>query len=259
MITKIESNEAYHSSDAVSASALKTIHLKSVWHWLRDDFKGSDATNLGSALHSILLEPETFDKEFAYAPEGAKRNTKAGKLIWEEFEANNAGKVILKAPQKSVITSIQNRFNNPDEDIKNCLPYMKGKIELSHYLNYEGVPVRVRPDCLGEDFIMDIKTCSNSYGSVTPEWFAREINKRAYHIQGVFYCDMLGIDPDRFRFVVVETKAPYNIFLQKLNSDQIYRGGIDYHEALMDFKHYKEQGKVFKHKSNKLPDGAYEI
>lgn len=260
MITKVESNEQYHSSDAVSASALKTIKLKSIWHWLNDNFTGTDATDLGSAIHSILLEPETFDKEFAFVPEGAKRNTIAGKKIWAEFNEEHQGKTHLSRPQKKVIDDILLRFKDPDDDIKNCLPYMKGTIELSHYLNYEGVKVRVRPDCIGSDFISDIKTCQGGMsGPVTPRWFSKELMRRGYHIQACFYSDMLGMDPKRFRFIVVETKPPYNIFLAALNNDQIYYGRKGYNEAIMDYKLYLEQGKMTKNKGETLIDGAYEM
>ena len=59
MIKKQDSNDVYHSHDSISASGLKTIYKKSVYHYLnKEQFKSSPSMKFGSAVHSALLEPE---------------------------------------------------------------------------------------------------------------------------------------------------------------------------------------------------------
>ena len=51
-----DSNEEYHSHHSISASGLKTIYKKSVYHHLNSTFKMTDAMRFGSAVHSAILE-----------------------------------------------------------------------------------------------------------------------------------------------------------------------------------------------------------
>lgn len=259
MITKIESNEQYHKSSAISASGLKEIHLSSIWHFNRKIYRESDAMNLGSAIHTILLEPENFKKEYAFKPKDARRNTKEGKIIWEEFESKNKGKTILTPDHKIIIDNVLSRFNDDNDRINTCKSYLKGKIELSHYLKYQGIDVRVRPDCLGNDFISDIKTISASYKPVTIKTFSNEVWNRAYHLQAVFYCDMIGIDPENFKFVVIETKAPYTVFTYTMTPDQIDSGRLAYQEAFEKWMRFLETGEEDFFSENLLFDGTYSL
>lgn len=51
---------------------------------------------LGSALHAAMLEPKTFRDLYCCGIK-VDRRTKAGKIEWAAFEAENAGKDILTA------------------------------------------------------------------------------------------------------------------------------------------------------------------
>ena len=52
MQTKVESNEQYHSNTNISASGLKTIFKKSVYHYLNQKPFSSSSLELGSAIHT---------------------------------------------------------------------------------------------------------------------------------------------------------------------------------------------------------------
>jgi len=73
-----DSNTDYHSNKSISASGLKEISSTSVTDYLNKKFKTSLALELGSAIHTIILEPELFDTEFHIMPNIDLR-TKAGK------------------------------------------------------------------------------------------------------------------------------------------------------------------------------------
>ena len=48
--------------------------------------------NLGTAFHTLTLEPEKFSEEFAIEPVNAPRNTTIGKQKWEHFESELNGR-----------------------------------------------------------------------------------------------------------------------------------------------------------------------
>ena len=62
----------------------------------REDTK---ALRVGSALHKLVLEPDTFGAEFAVKPEDINRRTKEGKAEYESFQLANAGKIILDSEE----------------------------------------------------------------------------------------------------------------------------------------------------------------
>ena len=75
MIKKQDTNQEYHSHDSISASGLKTIYKKSVFHYLnQEQFVSTPAMNFGSAVHSVLLEPEK--KEILALPKNLNLRTK---------------------------------------------------------------------------------------------------------------------------------------------------------------------------------------
>ena len=73
-----DTNEVYHSSDAISASGLKYIYQNSVQKFLQRQAFSSKAMNLGSAVHAAMLEPAEYINDFHVMPKIDGR-TKAGK------------------------------------------------------------------------------------------------------------------------------------------------------------------------------------
>ena len=77
-------------------------------------------------------------------------------IFWKvEFEEKAKGKIVLKADQYDVIKKLKKRIKTNEL----AQHYLKGEKELSHYLEYEGLPVRVRPDVINyvDGYIADIK------------------------------------------------------------------------------------------------------
>jgi len=191
MKTKFDSNEIYHSSPGISASGLKTIFKKSVYHFLNQKRFESSAMALGSAVHCAMLEPELYYKDYHVMPK-IDRRTKAGKEAFEIETKKAEGKLLLASDEHDKITKILNNFRNHDLAQKYC----KGEIELSHYRQYENIDVRIRPDALNriENFISDVKTCQDN----APMAFKRDVYKYGYHLQAAFYSDMLGVPAENF-------------------------------------------------------------
>ena len=55
----------YHSKDCISASGLKLIYKRSIFHYLNKEFKKTSAMDLGNAAHILLYEGlEKFGEEY---------------------------------------------------------------------------------------------------------------------------------------------------------------------------------------------------
>ena len=232
-----DTNEKYHSSKAISASGLKAINKKSVYHFLNQKPFESSAMALGTAVHCAMLEPHLYYKEFHIMPK-IDRRTKIGKQTFLIEQEKAEGKTIVAFEDHEKITAILENFRNHELAQKYC----KGEIELSHYLEHEGIEVRVRPDCLNrvENFIADPKTCQDN----SPMAFKRDVYKYGYHLQAAFYSDMLGVPAENFRFIAVETQYPYSVEVYGLSEEMIDQGRRAWKRSFNDWKIYKETGII---------------
>ena len=233
MKTKIETNEDYHKSQNISASGLKSIYKKSVYHFLNQKPFTSSALSLGSAVHVAMLEPEKFNDEFYVFPK-IDRRTKEGKQDYKNHSTKAEKKELISESDLFTIESIKEKlkFHSLAKE------YCEGKIELSHYGEMDSVPIRVRPDCKGVDWISDVKSCQDN----SPLAFKRDIYKWSYHLQATFYSDALGYPAENFRFIAVETNHPFTIEVYKMNEDMIEQGRKGYKDALANWKLYLDTG-----------------
>jgi hypothetical protein len=232
--TKQDTNEEYHSHDSISASGLKMIYKKSVKHFLTAKFTETPAMALGTAVHTIMLEGQKqFDQDYYLMPKYDGR-TKEGKQIKAKHEKLAGDRKHLRDSDMDIISGIMQNLRQHDLAQKYCT----GTVELSHYGKMDGIPIRVRPDVFGDNWIGDVKTCQDN----SPIAFRRDLYKYAYHLQACFYSDVLGFPPENFRFVAVETNYPYSVEVYALDDDMIAQGRQGYKKALSDWGFYLATG-----------------
>jgi hypothetical protein len=238
MKTNRDTNEKYHASPGISASGLKTIYKKSVYHYINQKPFESSAMAFGSAVHAAMLEPHTFFDDY-HVMAKMDRRTKEGKEAYLLEQKKSEGKIVLSADDYDKVTAILENFRNDDLAQKYC----KGVIELSHYGKHEDLDVRVRPDCLNvvDGFISDVKTCQDN----SPMAFKRDVYKYAYHLQAAFYMDMLGVS--EFRFIAVESNYPHSIEVYSLGEAMIEQGRRAWKSAFADWKLYIDTGIISNH------------
>ena len=230
-----DTNDEYHSHKSISASGLKTIYKKSVYHHLNSVFKMTDAMNFGSAVHSALLEDSN---DIAVLPEFNAR-TKEGKKIKQDFFDNNKGKIIIKQEEQEAIEKIKKNFNG--HSLAKSLVQRLTETEVSYYGTIDKVPVRVRPDGIKDnDYIIDIKTTSDA----SPRFFKSQVYNFAYHLQACFYSEALGYDPAKFRFITIENKYPYTVEVFAMSEDMIEYGRDAWRIAFSSWKEYLETNNV---------------
>lgn len=237
IIVQKDTNEHYHSHQSISASGLKIISEESVDHFVNGKkIVETPSMRLGTAVHARLIEPETFFDLYHFMPYIENGRTKEGIALKKEALLKADGRIPLSFDDSAKVVGIYERFL----ENKTAKKYCTGKIELSHYIKYDGVDVRVRPDIIGHnnEFIADIKTCQSS----NPIKFRKDIYNRGYHIQAAFYMDMLGID--EFRFILCPTNRPYRIEVIKLSDDIITQGRLLWQSAFSDWKAYINTGII---------------
>ena len=232
----IDSNEFYHSQkEYVSSSTLKSIAKRSVYHHINSHLKESEALLVGSAFHTIVLEPHLFDEEFFVMPKFDRR-TKSGKQKAHALESEMIaqGKKCITQPNYDMIVAMKNAIaNNPV-----CSGILTGgEPEVSFYVeDFHGIKVRVRPDYLGKDYVVDLKSCQDA----SPKSFLGDIYKYGWKIQAAFYADVLGMD--KFYFLASEKKNPYACQVYLMSEKSMAEGRAQYLQAIELWKEYLETG-----------------
>jgi len=247
----IDDNAFYHSqSDYVSSSALKSIAKRSVYHYINTEPMGpSEALFIGSAFHTLVLEPHLFDKEF-HVSQKIDRRTKVGKAKAAALEAEliAQGKMGIKEDAYEMICKMRDQIK-ADPICSGILE--GGEPEVSFYIeDFHGIKVRVRPDYIGKDYIVDLKSCQDA----SPKLFLKDIYKYGWKLQAAFYADVLRMD--KFYFLASEKKSPYQCQLYLMSEKSMEEGRRMYLQAIEAWKQYQETGIAPKYNHPTLNNGV---
>lgn len=217
----------YHAYEALSSSGIKKL-LQSPAHFkvMRDQVnEPTPAMILGTATHLAILEPHLFHERVVIAPE-AKKTTKEGKAIHAEFEAANAGKIILKQEDYNHVIEMRKAvFNSPQWLTNFCKIGNASEVSLFWDNPTYDVPCKARFDRLYDNgIIFDLKTCVDA----SPKGVIKAIANFNYHVQAAFYLDayreVLKEHAKAFVFCFVEKEPPYAVAYYVLTEESI-RGG----------------------------------
>jgi exodeoxyribonuclease VIII len=161
----------------------------------------------GNALHCLVLEPATFDRQFVVVPKVDKR-TKAGKEAWAEFEKSANGRIMI---QDDDLLHIKNAAKEAlaHPFIKAALSHENRQIEHALYWTDTETSVRcqMRSDISVGGVMADLKT-----GPADERGFLNTIDNMYYDVQSAMYWDgkqANGLRQDFFVFFAIELKPPY--------------------------------------------------
>lgn len=241
-------NEVYHRSGGTSSTSLKVLLEKTGAHLQYNRTHPKDASSamgLGTAVHSLVLQPESFDADIAIKPEGLNLRTNAGKEEMQIFLDTNEGKTIITAEQHEIAKAMAMRvLEHPIASIllqdiicESSVYWWYKSMDTSDDTRYREM-VKVRPDAISKKhpILLDLKTVKDgSYSG-----FIRSIQDYYYHLsaamylEGVNQCQSLLDETGyfaylKFVFVCVENFAPYEVSVYELSADymnigkQIYR------------------------------------
>ena len=236
----IETNAEYHGyREAISKSRLANMSVcPAYFKWCEDNpQEPSEDMVLGSAFHKIVLEPETFDKEFMIMPHFDRR-TKEGRLGYENLMNKVQGECITLITKEQYDTICGMR----DSIMAN--PYARklinGNIEQSMYFTDEltKVECKCRPDVWRKVADRVVITDLKSAKSVMPNDFMRDCVKYHYDLQTAMYREgvskNLNMPKDNidFVFIAVEKKPPYLLNIMQADTYVIQKGEADFREYI---------------------------
>jgi hypothetical protein len=225
-------NADYHRHAAVSKSHLDQVARSPLHYWARyvDPNRvvpePTPAMEIGSAVHTHVLELDQWDARYVTAPEGIDRRTKAGKAEWEAFQTAATGRTVLSRTDAELVMRMGHAvFAHPAAAM---LLAIKGKAETTHMWTDEatGLQCKCRPDWLTDDgsLIVDLKTTEDA----SPAGFRKSIANWRYHIQSSWYLDGVqhatGNRPDQFIFICVEKKAPHAVAVYAADAEMVAIG-----------------------------------
>jgi len=276
------SNSDYHSGPGISKSGLDLIR-RSPAHYqyaisADNDNQPTPAQQIGTAFHTLLLEPHLFDEQYALPCEmpldalvttddlkaalkecGEKVSGNKPELIErlkavrpdviiadeikQSYAVQNAGRIIIPHETNSQLWAMREAVMAHPAASK--LMSVPGKAEQSVYWNdpVTGELCRCRPDWWrDDDILVDVKTTEDA----SPEEFARSILSWRYHVQDPFYTDgifqAIGRVPRGFVFLVVEKKPPHAVAVYVLDRESRELGRAEYRADLNRYAECKRTG-----------------
>ena len=236
------SNEQYHALDDYVSKSDLDVFNKSPKHYflkrLSPDRLPQEQTKamiLGSAFHSVLLEPNEFPREFLVINPSApkkptliQRNAKKPSAAtleaiayWDEFEKQGKDKTIISSDDFNTLSGMVESVHN--HKAANLVLNQEGVVEQSYTWTDEetGERCKCRPDFHTKDkkLIVDVKTTEDA----SPRGFQNSLAKFRYHVQAAWY--LRGLEgAEEFVFIAVEKKPPYLVAVYQASAAVIAAG-----------------------------------
>lgn len=205
-------NEVYQSSPGISKTQLATIKEGDFAYWRdyedpeRPPREETEDLKLGTAIHSGVLEPNEFEKNYVASPEFNMRSN-AGKAEFKAFCDDNPGKIILKPDSWDMALRVRDAvLAHP---VAGPL-FTGGKAEQTFFAHdpETGALIKCRFDFLQDGGVMAVDLKSVREGGASKEGFAREAATHDYMMQPPWYFRVLqtlyGKTPSYWVFVAAE-------------------------------------------------------
>ena len=230
----------YRASPGISRSELWLLNPRNggtpeKFKWAQDHpEEPTPAMVFGTVVHKLLLEPDSFDAEFAVAPI-VDRRTKEGKAIYAEFLESAQGKTVISADDRAMAQEMV--------DVLNRTPFVKALLDdAAHEACVDwvdemtGEACKVRCDAVklmadGTPIIVDYKTTTDA----SADGFLRKALSLGYDFQSGMYCEAAennfgGVA--KFVFIAQEKSEPYSVNILEADEDFIQRGKDKFRELI---------------------------
>lgn len=208
------------SYSALSSFGKSPNHLLRYWS---KKFEPTAAMMLGSLIHKIILQPDTFDLDYAVF-EGTRR----GK-VWEGFKAENENKELVTLKEYDIANYVveQAKSNNifmdllmRTEETEKEIRWIRKDVEFKGFV-----------DMVGDDFIADIKTTTDA-----GDKFQRDLLYNDYKMQAAMYLESY---PDKdFYIIAIEKSGAFNVQVYKFSKETLLAGRSKYLMLIDKFKNW---------------------
>lgn len=223
IITDTVSNDDYHAARGlVSKSALDRIARSPAHylHWLdagatddgmdqAEEEVKSDALIIGSAFHSLLLEPLKFSKEYGCLPDFGDMRSSKRRAERDAFLAENPGVTFIKPDQWSMIHGMRESVFR-HKRMRRILENGRPEVTIAAVDPDTGLVRKVKFDWLSEleGVAFDAKSALDG----SEDMWRISAARHRYEVQDAFYdgtAKLAGLDLDGMAFGVVEKSPPY--------------------------------------------------
>jgi exodeoxyribonuclease VIII len=236
----------YEAIPAINQSTLKLFELSALHaqHELLHPKDPTPAMHNSSAVHTALLEPEKFHREWVRCPtrngKRVQKRSNADRQLWKEFEEEHAGQGILTPDIWQGCLDISKALwegERPDCQLARTFLGGPGLNEATLVWSDKGTGIwcKGRPDRLveiaGKSYVIDLKAVDRAERGA----FARAIAKYGWHAQAAFYADgAYAVAPRErtFLWIAVEKEPPHGIGFYWLNQEGFEQGRNDYSKWL---------------------------
>lgn len=239
-------NEEYHGyKQAISRSALMDFKKNPRHYWAmhlnpnRPARVETPAMTFGTAFHTLILEPFTFDNRYAIEPkkvllkEVGEEKYRVYKMECEQLEKTN--KIVLSHADYSHLINMQSCLLSNSQ----AKELIEGAIYESSYFwpdKESGLNVKARPDILHHNMYIDLKTIDDA----SPHNFQRSMVMGGYHIQAAMVEDaVMYFNGNKLAAsinICIEKKYPYSIGIYIIDEESIEHGRKEYKKLLVDLK-----------------------
>lgn len=228
--------EAYFKLAGVNFSTLKEMDRSPLHYKHRLENPREDTTGLakGRAIHTATVEPEMFMREYVIFPGKTRRGKE-----WDEFEAANADKTILKEDEYDKVWAAAASVRRHPE----AQTLMRRGVAEKTFMwkdKASGLKCKCRVDWIDEapgGALFDLK----STGNVNERIFGRLAARMLYHAQIAMYVDGSKHKGPVF-IVAVEAESPHDVAVFEVTEDDLQAGREVYQEWLMRVAECKRTG-----------------
>lgn len=234
----------YFDIPALSASGINAFYKSPLHFWVESPFnpdrvkrEETPAMLFGKVAHKLVLERDTFLDEFAISQKFDRRTTK-GKEEAAQFEAENAGKVIIDFDM----------FDQANDMAEAVMRHQSARTLLfggeaeKPIMWKNGINCKGKLDCWKQGLILDYKTVA----SAEPEDFKKSILNFGYHRQAAWYMDgverVTGERPKGFVFIIQEKTLPDAVGVRALDEESLRKGHEENMRALEQITERLETG-----------------
>jgi len=249
-------NKEYREAQGISSTDLKYMAISPLhYEAYKDGLFSVENQNFtfGDAFHSLVLEPERFEKEFVVENfEGCNlnKNTKAykeAKAKWLESVGDRQILSVAEYEELQKMKAVVDKLASP--------LFKGGKAEQSFFAtDRHGIVRKCRPDYYREDIglVVDLKTTS----ARTDDEFQKSVWNFKYHWQQYWYQEVLrlaGKPVNKFVFVVVSKSPEHLAWVVELDDSWIEVAEQEVEEVINGYVRYLQSGVADVVKKLELP------
>jgi len=232
-------NAEYHAHPGISNSGLTRID-QSAAHYHDGSFGDpTRAMEIGTAIHTAILEPERYKSEYMLLPEVKARTATEYKNAVKE----RGSEFVLVGAEVARVEGMHSAvYASPYISKRLSVPAWK-EISVFAIDPETGVLCKCRFDFLSHDFeAIDVKKTQDA----RKDAFSKTITSYRYHVQAAFYSDVFfwctGQQLKSFEFLAIEEKASHGKKMYRAISNAVELGRSLYRENLNTYAECKESG-----------------